>query len=364
MILVILKFSYLAALAVMLVCPVCKYHHQKEVSKCQRCNWSMQNDIEISREHEILTICVPTLVKSLEDEQRAKNGLFSHLQILDPDIQKRNNQKLDEIQEEIEKDREQTYKQFINLNETINELKSLLKELQGYCHIEQNNGDISKLAINHHNLLSSNDTSTNNIKIENDNSNLFTQSDIQPNSLINLIDSVDDNHNSFFIQESDHNQNNVYDLNLNLQEGNLYQESDRESSENFQTQQYIESQVNSNGSYHSFYRLIKNGQLEAIKVAVPQETVEKIRGGTNSELKFINDRKGNYWIVNWHEVYCLIPKEKININQYQYGNFQRIFNCQNYQETYKNLEVIEPATVLKSDDETWQLERKGKIKFI
>lgn len=346
MILVILKFSYLVVLAVMPDCPVCKNHHQEEVSKCQRCNCSMQNDIEISREHEILTICVPTLVKSLEDEQRAKNSLFSHLQILDPDIQKRNNQKLDEIQEKID------------------ELKFLLKESQGYCHIEQNNGDISKLAINHHNLLSSNDPSTNNIKIENNNSELFTQSDIQPNNLINLIDSVDDNHNSFFIQESDHNQNNVYDINLNLQEGNLYQESDYEFSESDDTQKDTAPEVNPNRSYQSFYSLIKKGEFEVIKVTVPQETVEKIRGGTNSELKFVNDRKGNYWIVNWQECYCLIPKEKTYINQYQYGNFQRIFECQKYQENYLSFEVIKPAIVSKYDDKTWQLESKGEIKFI
>jgi hypothetical protein len=92
--------------------------------------------------------------------------------------------------------------------------------------------------------------------------------------------------------------------------------------------------------------------------------MEKMRGGTQSELTFVNDRKGNYWIVNWQEVYCLIPKEKTYINQYQYGNFQRIFECQQYQENYSDFEVIEPATVFKCDTETWQLERKGKIKFI
>ena len=92
--------------------------------------------------------------------------------------------------------------------------------------------------------------------------------------------------------------------------------------------------------------------------------MEKIKGGTQSELKFVSDRKGNYWIINWQGVYCLIPKENLNINPYQYGNFQRVFNCQNYQEAYKDFELVEPATVINCDTETWRLEKKGKIKFI
>lgn len=156
----------------------------------------------------------------------------------------------------------------------------------------------------------------------------------------NQVDTKDNNHNSLFTQESD---SSFFD--------------------NSNNQEDIKSENNLNGSYQSFYRLIKNGELEVSEVKVSQETMEKIRGGTQSELDFVNDQKGNFWIVNWHDVYCLIPKEKTYINPYQYGNFQRIFNCQNYQETYTDLEVIEPATVLKSDGETWQLERKGKINF-
>ncbi len=156
---------------------------------------------------------------------------------------------------------------------------------------------------------------------------------------------------------------------MNPQESSLYnslynETGDRESSENIDTQEDTEPEVNSNGSYQSFYRLVKNGELEVTKVTIPQETMEKMRGGTLSELRFSNARKGNLWIINWHDVYCLIPQENININQYQYGNFQRVFDCQNYQETYSDFEVIEPATVFNCDGNSWQLERKGKIRFI
>ena len=72
MILFTLKFNHLAALAVMLVCPVCKNHHYEDVSHCSRCNWSMQNDIEISQDNEILATCIPTILRSLESESAEK----------------------------------------------------------------------------------------------------------------------------------------------------------------------------------------------------------------------------------------------------------------------------------------------------
>lgn len=52
----------------MLVCPVCKYSHREEVRNCQRCNWSMQDDLGIPLEHLILETCIPTLVNILEKE--------------------------------------------------------------------------------------------------------------------------------------------------------------------------------------------------------------------------------------------------------------------------------------------------------
>ena len=52
----------------MSVCPVCQNQHYEEVSKCQRCDWSMQDNldfVEINPEHPIFKTCIPTLVESL-----------------------------------------------------------------------------------------------------------------------------------------------------------------------------------------------------------------------------------------------------------------------------------------------------------
>ncbi len=302
----------------MSVCPVCQYHHQEEVSKCQRCNWSMQDDLNsmgISSDHPILSICIPKLVKSLEDRNNLEEKLSLLIQTSDPDIQQKNNERLDKFLDKLE-----NYKLDKLLDRLETEREKYIQEIK----------------------------------------------DFQTQVLEELKNSLDSkNHDGIDFGESDREENNLFNMNNNDRENSLSgRTGDRPSSETNDTQENIAPEVNSNRNYQSFYRLINNGEFEVTKVTVPQETMEKMRGGTLSEFKFINDRKGNYWIVNWHNVYCLIPKEKTYINQYQYGNFQRVFECQNYKETYSDFEIIEPAVVFKCDDQTWQLERKGKIKFI
>lgn len=345
----------------------------------------MQDDVGISREHEILTTCIPTLIKHLEKEQKAKNGLLSHIQILDPDIQNKNKLKLEEIQTEIESDRKQTNNQFLHLEEKINELKSLFKE--------QNNS--SNPALEPEKTLSSlkNESSeSNNIDkqyLDNtSNSKLLKPENIQSEGQLYSDNCTQANtYNRAFISESERNIDNSFNLINNEPESGLYNEtSDRNTNNNPEltnepkegslgrentefsntiiSQESNQTEITSHGSYQSFYHLIKSGQIKVIKVKVPQETVEQMRSGTQSELKFASDNKGNYWIVNWHDTYCLIPKEKTYINPHQYGNFQRVFDCEHYQETYQDFEVIEPATVVNCDGEIWRLERKGKIKFI
>lgn len=336
--------------AIVLVCPVCQHHHQKEVSKCQRCNWLMQphqNILEISPNHPILQTCIPTLVNRLEEETKSKNNLLSLIQTLDPDSQKTNNQKLDEILDRLETDREKYIQAIENLKDQI------LVSLKLSTERKNDNRDINVETTN---------SSKNNEYISPLSSLGNSSVDFESRTVSNMEDR--ENYSDDY-SKSDREANNLFYMNNDDREDSLYNPmGDREFSKDLNSQENIEPEVSSSGSYQSFYHLIKNGELKIIEVKVPQETMEKMRGGTQSDLTFVNDRKGNYWIVHWHEIYCLIPKEKTYINQYQYGNFQRIFECQKYQENYSDFEVIEPATVFKCDDETWQLERKGKIKFI
>jgi TolA-binding protein len=357
----------------MLVCPVCNYNHQEEVSKCQRCNLSIKDDddlnsIEINSENPILKTCIPTLVKHLENETESKNKLLLHIQTLDPDIQKANNKKLDEIIDAIGDCNKQYLQEIKTLEEQVIELKSLIESKNNFSNVTTETKNSSATTENIQTSLSiETSVDINSEKIGNmedsEKNNVFpTESDRNLNNDSNPTNEPQED--SLYNETGDRNENNLVNMDNNDLGNNFDITGDRPSSETDGTQENIAPEVNSNRNYQSFYRLINNGELEVTKVTVPQETMEKIRGGTLSEFKFINDRKGNYWIVNWHNVYCLIPKEKTYINQHQYGNFQRVFECQNYQETYSDFEIIEPATVFNSNDGTWQLERKGKIKFV
>lgn len=327
----------------MSVCPICQNHHQEKVSKCQRCNWSMQENldsIEIGSEHPLLKIYIPKLVQYFEDENKI---LRSHLQTLNLELQKDNNQKLSNILDAIEESNQKQNETFKAINKLFIELKSLI---------------VNKYYPNNLGRISDEPTvSTENLELLTTTSNSHSLSCTGQPELDKEIstDSYLPSNNSTTSTEfaETNNDNNVFSI-----------EKERDFSTNTNHHEPSDLEEYSRGSYQSFYDLIRQGELTVIEVKLSQETMEKMRIGTENNLIFVNDRKGNYWIVNWHEVYCLIPKEKSYINQYQYDSLQKIFDCQRYQEDYSNFEVIEPATVFKYDLETWQLERKGKIQFI
>lgn len=327
----------------MLVCPVCNYSNNSEAEECKNCYWFIQIDINkvgLNVENSIQKKWLAKLIGKLQEKRNIIKSLKA-----DKINSLANNDFINRLHK-IETQQKQDNKEIKSLEEKFTELKCLLNS-------KNTSSDVEIKAIDNFVLLE--DTPTSSV-IENS----FDDFDIR-----NISSMESSDNNSIFSIGSDRNTSNNFNLTDEPQESSLYNEkSDRESSENLNSQEDTEPEVNSNTNYQSFYRLIRNGELEFTKVSVPQETTEKIRGGTQSELEFVNDRKGKYWIVNWQNIYCLIPKEKTYINQYQYGNFQRVFDCQNYQETHLDFEVLEPATVFKSDGETWNLERKGKIKFI
>ena len=334
----------------MSVCPVCKYHHQEEVENCQRCNWSMQDNLYIDPKHPILTTCVPTLVERLTNKIIQYEKLNSILQ--DIDLQESNNRKLDEIQE-----------QFVNLQEIINnkivdKLELIIQERQPLEVILEE----KSASLIDNDASPKNHIESQNIAIEDNNNPQSVESDRHTNNDFNLKDELQENslYEGTGIGYINNNPNLMDESEDELDHSSGY----LKSPETINSSENSEPETNSQGNYHNFYRLIEQQEIEVTKVTVTKETMEKMRSGTQSQLEFSNDRRGNYLIINWQDVYCLIPKEKLNINPYQYGNFQRVFNCQDYRETYRDFEVIEPATVVSCDREIWQLERKGEIKFI
>ena len=326
----IFRFNYLAALAIMSVCPLCQNHHPQEVNECQRCTWSMQDDLKsvgIDSDHPIIKTYIPAIVTRLENETKALHSLIKTSNI---DIQKANSQKLDEIIDGLEDIKKQQLESIKSISDLSAETNTLTNTTKSVIDSDNKCNKVSKRSIN-------------------SDSNFKNQS--PEDSLYNSASERYPNDNFGSINEP---LQGIVDNSL----GNC------EFYEPINSSKSSELETNSSDNYHNFYLLIEQKKIEVTKVTVTKETMEKMRSGTQSQLEFSNDRRGNYLIINWQDVYCLIPKEKLNINPYQYGNFQRVFNCEDYRETYRDFEVIEPATVISCDRELWQLERKGKIKFI
>ena len=128
----IFRFNYLAALAIMSVCPLCQNHHPQEVNECQRCTWSMQDDLKsvgIDSDHPIIKTYIPAIVTRLENETKA---LHSLIQTSNIDIQKANSQKLDEIidgLEDIKKQQLESIKSISDLSAETNTLTNTTKSV-------------------------------------------------------------------------------------------------------------------------------------------------------------------------------------------------------------------------------------------
>ncbi len=73
----------------------------------------------------------------------------------------------------------------------------------------------------------------------------------------------------------------------------------------------------------------------------------------------------DYWIVDGDENYWLVPKEQIKIDFLKYRNIQHLFDCDGYKEDYSSFILAKPAKVSPILEQIhWQLEERGKIKFV
>ncbi len=90
---------------------------------------------------------------------------------------------------------------------------------------------------------------------------------------------------------------------------------------------------------------------------------------------FINDRQQvilkkavsyDYLVIDGDdENYWLVPKENLNIPTSKYQELQNLFDCDGYRENYSSFILAKPAKVSAIVEQIhWQLEERGKIKFV
>ncbi len=97
-------------------------------------------------------------------------------------------------------------------------------------------------------------------------------------------------------------------------------------------------------------------------------TVTKVSPSINNNQQVILKKavSYDYLIVDGEdENYWLVPKENIKINPLRYKELQNLFDCANYKENYSSFILAKPAKVSAILEQIhWQLEERGKIKFV
>lgn len=86
----------------------------------------------------------------------------------------------------------------------------------------------------------------------------------------------------------------------------------------------------------------------------------------NGKVIFKKAVSYDYWIINEeNENFWLVPKEEIEMNSLKYKELQNIFDCDGYKENYSSFILAKPAKVSAILEQIhWQLEERGKIKFV
>ena len=116
-------------------------------------------------------------------------------------------------------------------------------------------------------------------------------------------------------------------------------------------------------SYNYNYQFFLNKNL-IIKVSESETSINSQNKNSTSILE--NTNNGNYWIIKQKEIYYLVPKIDIIINQYNYNTLKKLFICFKEQsENYRKFQILKPAIVINSseNDKEWKLKEKGVIQF-
>jgi hypothetical protein len=97
-------------------------------------------------------------------------------------------------------------------------------------------------------------------------------------------------------------------------------------------------------------------------------TVTKVSPSINDRQQVILKKAVSYDYVvvdGEDENYWLVPRENIKINPLRYEDLQNIFDCEGYTEDYSSFILAKPAKVSAILEQIhWQLEERGKIKFV
>ena len=94
-----------------------------------------------------------------------------------------------------------------------------------------------------------------------------------------------------------------------------------------------------------------------------QESVENRLAGFSKAIFLSNTNRGKYWIVEENGQYFLVPHAKININEHNKYTIENLFDYDESNSSFYDFRLLQPAKIVKTNSELWQLQEKGKLEF-
>lgn len=141
-----------------------------------------------------------------------------------------------------------------------------------------------------------------------------------------------------------------------------------ENNQNLQNQNEKIDLKNKISQFRQVYTKDKKLLLNRIiaKVTITIETLEKITFKNPDQIILENTPQGKYWVVDFLDIYFLIPSEISQITEVKETSLtvaNILFDRSGYYAGYSNCDLIKPAIVTKHFTNQWKLEEKGKFNF-
>lgn len=103
---------------------------------------------------------------------------------------------------------------------------------------------------------------------------------------------------------------------------------------------------------------------QSTNVSIAPEAFARLRDGDDNNITFNKDRKGNYLILPRGGYYYLVPNKQRKIIAQIYITTKAIYDCDGYNESYRDFQLIKPALVSEESIDCWRLSQKGTLQFI
>ena len=328
----------------MLKCPVCNFSYKEEVNTCKKCHLSDDNIEQINTinpDNPIFKVCIPTLLKRLDKQikQNQESKTLSHINQLESKIQL------------IARER----------NENKQRIEELEKKLIILEYQLQNKDSHQNIASNIQNA------------IDNGNESVIPTEDIQHNADNGIINQHEDSNfnnlidplNNYYSPEKHHNNLPVESDCSDNNSTPFSNQTENYSSPEIEQQAALEA-IKSNAPHfieeYNSDKTLFNTRATSIVIET-QESMENRLGGRGEAVYLSDNNKGKYWIIEEENNYYLVPHAKININEHNKHTIENLFEFDESDPDYNDFKLIQPAKVLKTNSELWQLEQKGKLEF-